>query len=331
MRIAQPIRARRGIHFAGMVAVPIQVLWICGCATQGATTPLPVSGEINVFSSIDGTNQPCLFIKAGAAGKRPLLVLLHTWSSTYRDFSHMTQWQELAKSRNWHCLQPNYRGANTNPEACASLKSRQDVLDAIDFVVKNYAVDKNRIYLAGTSGGGHMALVMAAHAPELWAGVTAWCPISDLAAWHAETTAANLRYAKDIEACCGGVPGASADVDKEYTYRSPVHHLARAADVPVDINTGIHDGHTGSVPIHHAIDAFNVIASARGDAPVPAATIAQLSRQDITGLPQVHDPAYGRPIHFRSTAGPSRLTIFEGGHEAIPAAACLWLAQHAKE
>lgn len=310
-----------------LIGLMFQVSFLCGCITHGENHPAPVSEEIAVFSSIDGTNQPCLFVKAGAAGKRPVLVLLHTWSSTYRDFAHMDEWQNQAKARNWHILQPNYRGPNTNPEACASLKSRQDILDAVDFVVKNYPVDTSRIYLAGASGGGHMALVMAAHAPDRWAGVSAWCPIVDLAAWHAETTAAGLKYAADIEACCGGAPGASAAVDEEYQYRSPMHHLSRAARVPLDISTGIHDGHDGSVPIHHAVDAYNAVAAAQGDAVVPRAIVDQLSRRDVSGLSESHDAAYGRKIHYRAEAGASRITIFEGGHEALPAPACLWLAQ----
>jgi pimeloyl-ACP methyl ester carboxylesterase len=280
-----------------------------------------------VFSTIDGSNQPCLFIKANAFGKRPLLVLLHTWSSTYRDFAHMLEWQEQAKARNWHCLQPNFRGPNNNPEACASLKARQDILDAVDFVVKNYSVDNTRIYLAGVSGGGHMALTMAAHAPTRWAAVTAWCPIADLAAWHAECSSAGLKYAGDIEKSCGGPPGASPDSDNQYLFRSPIHHLARAAAVPLDINAGIHDGHSGSVPIHHAIDAFNVIASALGETPVPKALIAQLSARNTAGITQQRDATYGRPIYCRAQAGASRLSIFEGVHEGIPAAASVWLAQ----
>ena len=309
-----------------------QVLFVCGCASNQYRAGIPegISGEVIVFSTIDGSNQPCLFVKTGAAGKRPLLVLLHTWSSTYRDFAHMTQWQDQAKARNWHCLQPNYRGPNTNPDACASLKARQDILDAIDFVVKNYSVDAKRVYLAGVSGGGHMALVMAAHAPEIWAGVSAWCPVVDLSAWHAETSAAELKYADDIEACCGGPPGASAGIDDEYRYRSPIEHLARAAEVPLDINTGIHDGHTGSVPIHHALDAFNAIATARGDVPIPANIIAQLGREDVSGIPEIHDLSYGRPIRARATTGPTRVTVFEGGHESIPGAGSLWLSQKAK-
>ena len=38
---------------------------------------------------------------------------------------------------------------------------RQDILDAVDWVLKRYPVDEKRIYLTGTSGGGHMSMLMA--------------------------------------------------------------------------------------------------------------------------------------------------------------------------
>ena len=46
---------------------------------------------------------------------------------------------------------------------------------------------------------------------------------------------------------------------------------------------------------------------------------------------QVEDTALGREIHLRRSAGKSRVTIFEGGHESIPKAAIAWLRQHTKE
>ncbi len=69
---------------------------------------------------------------------------------------------------------------------------------------KTLAIDPQRIYLVGVSGGGHMALLMAGRAPEVWAGVSAWCGISDLAAWHRQTKAAGLSYWQSLEKACGG-------------------------------------------------------------------------------------------------------------------------------
>ena len=45
----------------------------------------------------------------------------------------------------------------------------------------------------------------------------------------------------------------------------------------------------------------------------------------------VVDPALGREIHLRRTAGRARVTIFEGGHEGIGSAAIDWLQRFGKK
>ena len=129
---------------------------------------------------------------------------------------------------------PHYRGPNNNPQACASKLAIQDVLDAVDYATQHACIDRRRVYLAGQSGGGHMALMMAARAPHVWAGVSAWVPITDLAAWHTELTR-KQAYAKQLEQICGGSPG-TPEADRQYRARSPLFHLAAARGLPIDIN-----------------------------------------------------------------------------------------------
>src|SRR5690606_38771227 len=95
--------------------------------------------------------------------------------------------------------------------------------------------------------------------------------------------------------------------------RSPIHHLKNAALVPLDLNTGIHDGHTGSVPIHHTLDAFNAVAATLGLPGVSQSRINALSQVLAPPVSPVEDPAYERRIHLREEAGLARVTIFEGG------------------
>ena len=306
--------------------LPLLALGALGGEEESHIAP----AQLRVRSTLDGAEQPCFFLPSAVEGDRPLLVWLHPWSHGYDTFGS-TDWQQAAAARGWHLLIPHFRGPNKNPEACGSPEARQDILDAIDHVCARYPVDLSRVYLAGGSGGGHMSMVMAGHAPERWAAVSAWCGISDLAAWHRECRQSGRRYWKDIKAVAGGAPGSSADVDREIHFRSPVHALARAKDLPLDISTGIHDGHTGSVPIHHTIDAFNRIAGALGADPVSPDVIHRLSLERPLDTSEEQDATYGRRIYLRRYAGPSRVTIFEGGHEAIPEAACAWLATHARD
>lgn len=307
------------------------VISVLGTASDDA----PGLSEIRIKSSADASMQPARWFSPAKVNDEaiPLLVLLHTWSGDYRQDGFAKEALAACAKRRWALVQPNFRGPNRNPDACGSKLAIADVLDAVDYAKANANIDESRIYLAGTSGGGHMALVMAHSAPHDWAGVSSWVPVVDLAAWHAETKAAGRNYWKDIEAVCGGPPGKSAKVDAQYRARSPLFHLAKAKGVPIDLNVGIHDGHTGSIAVTHSLQAFNALAEANG------ATDKQLTghqmqfMRDNRRVPKeltderVDEPDRQRELLFRRTAGPVRLTIFDGGHEGDTAAAISWLAE----
>ena len=287
-----------------------------------------------VSSSADGTEQLVIWYRPDEAAPDvagpsvPLLVFLHTWSG---GFEQGVSWIAQARKRGWALLAPDFRGPNNRPEACASELASQDILDAVAFAKKHARIDAERIYLVGGSGGGHMSLVMATRAPQLWAGVSAWVPIADLIAWHAESTAHHDGYASMVEKSCGGPPDAKTDA--EYRKRSPLFHLAAAKDLPLDINTGIHDGHAGSVPVSQSLRAFNALAAASGntarqisDADIASMVSEQKIPAALAGETQV-DPERVRPVLFRRSAGQARVTVFEGGHDSESAAAIEWLAR----
>lgn len=180
-----------------------------------------------------------------------------------------------------------------------------------------------------------MTLQVAARAPDDWAAVSAWVPVTDLAAWHAETKQAGRKYWKNLEQACGGPPGTSPKVDAEYRKRSPLFHLANAKGLAVDINTGIHDGYTGSIPVTHSLRAFNVLAEANGHADRKV-TEQQMNhmrtRREIPpdlARERKDDATRRRRVLFRRQAGPVRLTVFDGTHEGDIKAAVAWLAAHA--
>lgn len=207
----------------------------------------------------------------------------------------------------------------------------QDILSAVSWAKQQGNVDPDRIYVIGASGGGYASLLMAGRAPELWAGVSAWVPISDLVKWHAETAARKLRYAGEIEAALGGhkpVPGTPAHADA--LKRSAITYMARARGVNLDINAGITDGHNGSVPISHSLEAFNALAAPK-DRLSPALIGEFVKTAKVpTALRKeaAVDSRYGRKtVLFRRKSGAVRLTIFQGGHEIIPEAGLQWLAE----
>jgi poly(3-hydroxybutyrate) depolymerase len=298
--------------------------------------------RVAIVSSVDGSAQPAAFYDSGTPGSKPLLVALHTWSYDF-DQEMSIPYAEWCIAHDWLLIAPSFRGPNNRPEAGGSELAAQDVLDAVAYARRRALslskrgpsiaqhsgrVDMQRIYLVGVSGGGYMALLMAGRASDLWAGVSAWAPIADLAAWHAECRAAGRPYADDLEHLCGGAPGDDPAVDAQYRARSPLAYLHPGIRTPLDINTGILDGHTGSVPISHALRAFNAVAAAEDR--INEADIAFFV-EHATVPPHLAgdwlDPLYGeKRVLFRRQSGPAHVTIFDGGHEIIYEAALNWLA-----
>ena len=197
----------------------------------------------------------------------------------------------------------------------------QDIVDAVNYAKSHAKIDEKRVYIIGGSGGGHMTLLMAGRHPEIWAGCVAFCPITDLARWHADSMLKHpgrgRGYAKMMEGACGGTP---AQKPEEYRHRSPLTWLdsAAKAEVPVYIVTGIHDGWKGSVPVGHAIRAFNMLASEKDR--ISEDDIAKIEADQKVPAALAYngpnDPFYSsrNRIHLRRTSRNVRFTLFEGGH-----------------
>jgi len=287
--------------------------------------------EISITSTADGSEQKALFYHSGGQQPKPLLVALHTWSSNYLQ-EMSVPYANWCLQKDWVFIHPDFRGPNKRPEATCSDLVVQDILDAVAYAKAHARVDSCRIYLVGVSGGGYASLMMAAKAPDVWAAVSAWVPISDLAKWYYQSVERKQRYAGHIVASCGGKPGESERIDQEYYNRSPINFLEQAKGLPLDINAGINDGHSGSVPISQSLLAFNRLAS-------PADRIAKKDIEFFVANAKVppelvkdyFDPFYGeKKVLFRRQSGDARVTIFDGGHEIIFNAALHWLEQHQK-
>lgn len=302
-----------------------------------AATELPQLTRGETISELDGEVQQLLYWAPEFAETQPapLFVFLHSWSGDYTQDN--SKWLDQAVSRGWIYLHPNFRGINRTPKACGSRYARQDILDAISFISSKYQVDRRRIYLAGVSGGGHMAMLMAGHHPDRFSAVSAWVGVSDLADWHRFHLKNGVpqKYAKMIELSLGGPPGQSVAIDSEYRDRSPLFHMHRAADLPISIYAGVEDGHTGSVPIRHSLLAFNAIATAISEPPVNDEQIQQLSVDrrlpDQTDSDPPIDASFGRKLLLNRRAGKAHVIIFDGGHESLPDPACDWLATQQQE
>lgn len=286
--------------------------------------------EIKYYSSADGSMQPAMFYHAGTNEPTPLLVGLHSWCSDYS--KNCKDYVEWCGRNGWHFIHPDFRGPNCTPQSTGSELAVQDIVCAVKYAQENTGIDNNRIYLIGGSGGGYAALLMAGRHPEIWAGVSAWCPITNLKAWHIESKIRQTGYDKDIEKSCGGDPAVDKEADAEAVKRSACTYLTEARTVHLDISAGIHDGHSGSVPVSHSLLAFNLAAMTKDI--ISQADIDYIVKYQAIpehfGVP-VEDSLYGKnKVLFRKISGNTRITIFEGSHDLIPDPGLAWLADQRK-
>ena len=314
-------------------------LLVLAAVVFGAEAPELVIEQVDVVNPLDRKVQDVRVWRAEGKEPRPLVVALHTWSGSSSTRGKKTGklaaegYARLCQQKNFHMIYPDFRGPNWTPEALGSKYAVADIVAAVEWAKKNLPVDADRIYIIGGSGGGHMALLMAGRHPEIWAGVSAWCPISDVARWHEQCSEYEKSgvpkwasgYARHIEKACGNPPDPA-----DMASRSPVTFLANAKNVPVNIGTGIHDGHTGSVPVSHALRAFNALA-AEADR-FGEADIEYITRHENVpaGWPvPASDPAYPK-LYLRRTSGSVSVSIFEGSHTILSAVGIEWLSHQKK-
>jgi len=288
--------------------------------------------NIMYLSNADNSEQPALFYNSESKKKKPLLVGLHTWSSQYKQFDSVP-YAKWCIQKDWVFIHPHFRGPNKRPQATGSDLVIGDIISAVEYAKTHAEIDTSRIYLIGWSGGGYASLLMAVKAPQIWAGVSVWAPLSDLEQWYYECMARKNKYAGDLVSSCGGKPNDSKKAADEYYKRSPIHFLKNVKRVKIDINEGIFDGHTGSVPISHALNAFNELA----------VITDRISKENIEYFVNeikvplnLHgnyfDHYYGmKKVLFRRESGNARITIFNGGHDLIPNAGLHWLKMQRKQ
>lgn len=271
-----------------------------------------------------------MFYKPQSDEARPLLVALHSWSADYRQKESVI-YAEWAVANDWVFIHPNFRGPNTKPQATGSELVIGDVLSAIDYAKANARVDESRIYAVGWSGGGYLGLLLAGRAPEIWAGVSAWVPISDLNTWYVESKRLRTKYVSEIAASCGGSPEGEGASAAECRKRSPITYLERARDVPLDINHGIRDGRNNSdpVPISQSLRAFNLLAAPQDRFTEEEIRYFTTEKQVPAHLrgETVDESVGGLKVLFRRQSGNTRLTIFDGAHDKNTEAALRWLNQ----
>ncbi|PID59480.1 MAG: peptidase [Gammaproteobacteria bacterium] len=243
----------------------------------------------------------------------PLVVSLHSWSADWRQ--HDPLLTALA-DRGWNYIHPDFRGASNRPEACLSDQVISDLDAAIAWMLAHGRVDRNRIFLIGTSGGGYTALGYRAKSRFPIRHTFAWVPITDLESWYYQSRAREAHYADDILGCIGGQDDRDEQVDHAaMRARSPLFWPDNGNGA-VTLYAGIDDGYTGSVPISHSIDYFNRLAE-----PEQRLTTDETTALLTRTLREPEGSLAGRKVYLDRSSGDIRLVVFDGGHEMLGDAA----------
>ncbi len=150
------------------VAGPTRLDWEFACSGFG-------KGAAKLPAGYDSTQQKYqLFVPKGIAKDKPAGLIL--FISPGNGPGGLKPWQAICEKHGLLYASPFAAGNSTQPGVRTRI-----ILDVLDDVRRQYAIDPDRTYLTGFSGGGRMSCAIAFALPEYFGGVIPLCgtnPIS---------------------------------------------------------------------------------------------------------------------------------------------------------
>jgi dipeptidyl aminopeptidase/acylaminoacyl peptidase len=153
------------------------------------------------FKARDGKNVPAkVYLPAGyqKSKKHPMVVFVHGagylqnvingWNNYYREF----MFNQLLTRKGYVVLDIDYRGSagygrdwRTDVYDFLGGKDYEDHIDGIDFMVREYNIDKDRVGTYGGSYGGFMAAMLVMRSPDKIKAAAALRPVMDWKNYYA--------------------------------------------------------------------------------------------------------------------------------------------------
>ena len=147
-----------------------------------------IKSKIYLPTGFDKTKKYPMVIFVHGAGY--LQNTINGWNNYYREF----MFNELLTQKGYVVLDIDYRGSagygrewRTDVYDFLGGKDYDDELDALDYMIKNYAVDAKHVGVYGGSYGGFMAEMLAFRAPEKIAAAAALRPVADWKNYYASS------------------------------------------------------------------------------------------------------------------------------------------------
>ena len=150
-------------------------------ARQQPSLPDGARFEVRTFSSAAGSRDYKLFVPSRYSGQpMPLLVMLHGCTQSPDDFAQGTRMNEVAEEEGMLVAYPAQTQAANQSKCWNWFRAGDQQRDLGEpsllagiarQVIKDYAVDPARVYVAGLSAGGAAAAIMATAYPDLFAAV----------------------------------------------------------------------------------------------------------------------------------------------------------------
>lgn len=222
----------------------------------------------------------------------PLVICVHGRSSDMYEGEDTLG--ETIGTKGWLLASPQLHGSWTgDPQpdppgifAYASLESQYDVIGTVDYMINNYNVKLDQIYLYGSSMGGQVGTVTVAKFPHLFAAVFDNKGPTDMVEWYDEQVAyygdPNHSRVVAMRRECHIEEDPKTPTQNPFCYqrRSSINFASNYLHTPISITHSISDT---LVPIHHSRDLSDAINSYGPD--------------QLASVYEDLDPPCGEPYH----------------------------------